>query len=50
VSDIPADLFITWGTPEYICSNNGPEFVATAVKGWISGVGAKAAFSEPGSP
>ncbi len=29
---------------------NGPEFVATAVKGWISGVGAKTAYIEPGSP
>jgi transposase InsO family protein len=28
----------------------GPEFAATAVKGWISGVGAKTAFIEPGSP
>jgi hypothetical protein len=29
---------------------NGPEFVAVAVKGWISGVGAKTAYTEPGSP
>jgi len=28
----------------------GPEFIATAVKGWISGVGAQTAFIEPGSP
>ncbi len=28
----------------------GPEFVATAVKGWITGVGAKTAYIEPGSP
>ena len=28
----------------------GLEFVAAAVKGWISGVGAKAAFIEPGNP
>jgi putative transposase len=26
------------------------EFIATAVKGWINGVGAKTAFIEPGSP
>ncbi len=30
--------------------DNGPEFVATAVEDWIKGVGAKAAFIEPGSP
>ncbi len=39
-----ADLFIARGTPGYIRSDNGPEFVATAVKGWINGVGAKTAF------
>ncbi len=45
-----ADLFIARGTPGYIRSDKGPEFIATAVKGWISGVGAKTAFIEPGSP
>ena len=28
----------------------GPEFVAHAVKDWISGVGARTAYIEPGSP
>ena len=28
----------------------GPEFVALAVKGWITDVGAKTAYIEPGSP
>ena len=42
--------FIARGTPGYVWSDNGPEFVATAVKGWISGVGARTAFIEPGSP
>ena len=50
VIDVLADLFVARGTPAYIRSDNGPEFAATAVKGWISGVGAKAAFIEPGSP
>jgi putative transposase len=50
VIDVLADLFIARGTSGYICLDNGPEFVATAVKGWISGVGAKTAFIEPGSP
>ncbi len=48
--DVLADLFIARGTPGYIRSDNGPEFIATAVKGWISGVGAQTAFIEPGSP
>jgi putative transposase len=50
VIDVLADLFIARGTPAHIRSDNGPEFVAIAVKGWISGVGAKTAYIEPGSP
>ena len=50
VIDVLADLFIARGTPGFIRSDNGPEFIAAAVKGWISGVGAKTAFIEPGSP
>jgi transposase InsO family protein len=50
VIDVLADLFIARGAPVHIRSDNGPEFVATAVKGWISGVGAKTAYIEPGSP
>ena len=50
VIDVLADLFIARGTPGYVRSDNGPEFIAMAVKGWISGVGAKTAFIEPGSP
>ena len=50
VIDVLADLFIARGTPGYVRSDNGPEFIATAVKGWISGVGARTAFIEPGSP
>lgn len=48
--DVLADLFITRGAPGYIRSDNGPKFVAVAVKGWIGGVGAKTAYIEPGSP
>ena len=50
VIDVLADLFIARGVPGYIRSDNGPEFVAMAVRAWISGVGAKTAFIEPGSP
>ena len=38
------------GFPEYIRSDNGPEFVAKSVRDWISVVGAKTAYIEPGSP
>ena len=50
VIDTLADLFITRGTPGYIRSDNGPEFAAVAVKGWITGVRASTAFIEPASP
>ena len=50
VIDVLADLFITRGTPSYIRSDNGPEFAAIAVKGWITGVGGRTAYIEPGSP
>jgi putative transposase len=44
------DLFITRGIPEHIRSDNGPEFVAMALREWIAAVGAKTAYIEPGSP
>ena len=36
--------------PAYIRSDNGPEFIAQAVRDWIKAVGAKTAYIEPGSP
>jgi transposase InsO family protein len=50
VVDVLADLFIARGVPAYIRSDNGGEFTAAAVKGWIGGIGAEPAFIEPGSP
>ena len=50
VIDVLTDLFISRGIPAYIRSDNGPEFVATAVKAWITELGARPAFIEPGSP
>jgi len=44
------DLFNIRGFPEYIRSDNGPEFVAKSVRDWILAVGAKTAYIEPGSP
>ena len=36
--------------PAFIRSDNGPEFIAEAVRDWISAVGAKTAYIEQGSP
>lgn len=38
------------GVPEFIRSDNGPEFVARAVKDWIAERGFSTCFIEPGSP
>jgi transposase InsO family protein len=50
VIDVLSDLFVARGVPAHVRSDQGPEFVAGAVKGWIAGVGAKAAYIEKGSP
>ena len=50
VIDALTDLFILRGPPDYIRSDNGPEFVAQKVRDSIAAVGAKAVFIEPGSP
>jgi transposase InsO family protein len=50
VIDVLADLFIVRGIPAHIRSDQGPEFVADTVKGWIGGVGATTAYIEKGSP
>ena len=44
------DLFIERGVPEYIRSDNGSEFTAKAVREWLSSVGVKTLYIEPGSP
>lgn len=48
--DVPTDLFFLRGPPACIRSDNGPEFVAQAVRDWIEAVGAKTAYIGPGSP
>jgi transposase InsO family protein len=50
VIDTLADLFIQHGVPAHIRSDQGPEFIADAVKVWISGVGSATAYIERGSP
>ena len=50
VIDVLSDLFILRGAPGYVRSDNGPEFIATAVQAWIAAVGSRTAYIEPGSP
>ncbi len=50
VVDELSNLFITRGIPEHIWSDNGSEFTATVVRTWLSELGVRTLFIEPGSP
>jgi transposase InsO family protein len=45
-----AELFVQRGAPDYIRSDNGPEFTAKVVREWLDRLGVKTLFIEPGSP
>jgi putative transposase len=45
-----ASLFRSRGEPAFIRSDNGPEFIAKAVKRWLEASGVKTLYIEPGSP
>ena len=45
-----ASLFRSRGEPAFIRSDNGPEFVAKAVKQWLQASEVKTLYIEPGSP
>jgi len=44
-----ANAIIDNGIPEYIRSDNGPEFIAKDLRSLLSGIGVKTAYIEPGS-
>jgi len=44
------ELFILRGIPAHIRSDNGPEFTAKAIRKWLSNIGVKTLYFEPGSP
>ena len=50
VLDRLAKLFMDRGVPQYICSDNGAELTARAVRDWLQAVGVKTLYIEPGSP
>lgn len=43
-------LFLEYGVPEHIRSDNGPEFAAKAIRKWLFDLGVTTLFIEPGSP
>ena len=44
------DLFFRRGIPEHIRSDNGSEFTAKTVRSWLSRIGVRTLYIEPGSP
>ena len=50
VIDVLADAMIEHGIPEYIRSDNGPEFVAEVLRKWLASTGSATLYIEPGSP
>ena len=50
VLEVLADLFVRHGPPEYLRSDNGPEFTAKPVRRWLGRVGVETLFIEPGQP
>jgi putative transposase len=45
-----ADVMLVRGIPEYLRSDNGPEFVARELRKWLAGLGTGTLYIEPGSP
>ena len=50
VIDILAELFHLRGVPRRLRSDNGPEFIASALRAWLERTGAKTAYIAPGAP
>jgi len=50
VIDVLSNLFIMRGIPTHVRSDNGPEFIAQALRDWLAAVGSKTAYIMPGSP
>lgn len=43
-------LFVERGVPQYLRSDNGPEFCAKIVREWLAWLDVRTLFIEPGSP
>ena len=44
-----SQLIAERGTPTFLRSDNGPEFVATVLQDWLRNAGVEAAYIPPGS-
>lgn len=50
VLDVLSELFLLKGVPTHIRSDNGPEFIAKALRRWLERMKVKTLYIEPGSP
>ena len=50
VQECLTDLFCERGVPVHLRSDNGPEFIANALREWLNKLSVKPLFIEPGSP
>ena len=50
VLDALSEVMTQRGVPSYIRSDNGSEFIAKEVQGWLKEVGVKTIYIDPGSP
>jgi transposase InsO family protein len=45
-----AEVMVCRGIPEYLRSDNGPEFIAQELRKWLGSLGTGTLYIEPGSP
>ena len=50
VQECLTELFCSRGVPVHLRSDNGPEFIANALREWLNHLDVKPLFIEPGSP
>ena len=50
VQECLTELFCSHGVPVHLRSDNGPEFIAHALREWLNELSVKPWFIEPGSP
>jgi putative transposase len=50
VIDVLAELFIIRGVPKHVRSDNGPEFIARAIRSYLAKAGVQTLYIAPGSP
>ena len=50
VAEALAEAFALYGCPEYLRSDNGPEFIAKHLRRWLADLEVQTTYIEPGSP